>query len=48
MEMHCVPLTTLVSEFKLEVAYAASDYEKIQLTVEDVARQLDITIPSDR
>ena len=38
MEMHCVPLTTLVSEFKLEVAYAASDYEKIRLTVEDVAR----------
>jgi len=38
MEMYTVPLTTLVKEFKLEVAFAASDYEKIQLTVEDVAR----------
>ena len=38
MEMYSVPLTTLVKEFKLEVDYRASDYEKIQLTVEDVAR----------
>ena len=37
-EMYSVPLTTLVREFKLEVAWAASDYEKIRLTVEDVAR----------
>ena len=37
-EMYSVPLTTLVREFKLEVAYAATDYEKIRLTVEDVAR----------
>lgn len=38
MEMYSVPLTTLVKEFRLEVAFAATDYEKIQLTVEDVAR----------
>ena len=37
-DIHSVPLTTLVKEFKLEVAYAATDYEKIRLTVEDVAR----------
>ena len=38
MEMYSVPLTTLVREFQLEVAYAATDYEAIRLTVEDVAR----------
>ena len=37
-DIHSVPLTTLVQEFKLEVAYAATDYEQIRLTVEDVAR----------
>ena len=29
-DIHSVPLTTLVQEFKLEVAYAATDYEKIR------------------
>lgn len=37
-DIHSVPLTTLVEEFGLEVAYAATDYEKIRLTVADVAR----------
>ena len=37
-EIHSVPLTTLVEAFKLEVAYTATDYEKILLTVEDVSR----------
>ena len=37
-DIHSVALKTLVEEFRLEVAYAASDYEKIHLTVEDVAR----------
>ena len=37
-DVHSVLLTTLVQEFKLEVAYAATDYEQIRLTVEDVAR----------
>ena len=37
-EVYSVPLTTLVKEFELEVAYKASDYETIQLTVADVAR----------
>ena len=36
--VYSVPLTTLVKEFKLEVAYQASDYEEIQLTVADVTR----------
>jgi len=37
-DIHSVSLTTLVKEFHLEVAYAATDYEKIRLTVPDVAR----------
>lgn len=38
LDMNCVPLTTLVKEFQLEVAFAATDYEKICLTVADVSR----------
>ncbi len=38
MEIYSVPLTQLVTEFHLEIAYAASDYAAIRLTVEDVAR----------
>ena len=38
INMYSVLLTDLVKEFSLEVAYKASDYEKIRLTVEDVAR----------
>lgn len=37
-QVYSVPLTTLVKEFELEVAYKASDYDAIQLTVADVAR----------
>ncbi len=37
-DMRSVPLTTLVDEFNLEVTYAATDYEKIRLTVNDVSR----------
>ena len=36
--VYSVPLTTLVKQFELEVAYRSSDYENIQLTVADVAR----------
>ncbi len=36
--MYSVPLTTLVNEFNLEVIYASSDFESIQITVEDVGR----------
>ena len=36
--IYSVPLTTLVKEFELEVAYEASDYAAIQLTVTDVSR----------
>ena len=35
---YCVPLTQLVKEFQLDVAYRATDYEIVRLTVEDVAR----------
>ena len=35
---HCVPLKTLVEEFHLEIIYAATDYDAICLTVEDVSR----------
>ena len=38
VDTYSVPLTALVEEFHLEVAHASSDYEKIRLTVEDVAR----------
>ena len=35
---HCVPLSRLVEEFHLDVAYRSTDFESVQLTVEDVAR----------
>ena len=38
IDTYSVLLTTLVKEFNLEVAFAATDYEAIRLTVEDVAR----------
>lgn len=38
VDMYSVALTTLVKEFNLEVVYAATDYEKIRLTVADVGR----------
>ena len=38
IETYSVSLTTVVKEFDLEVAFAATDYEHIQLTVPDVAR----------
>jgi len=34
-DIHSVPLKTLVDEFQLEVAFAATDYEQVRLTVED-------------
>ena len=37
-DIRSVPLKMLVEEFQLEIVFAASDYEKIRLTVEDVAR----------
>ena len=38
IDTYSVPLKTLVQEFKLEVAYASTDFESIRITVEDVAR----------
>ncbi len=35
---YCVPLKQLVEEFGLDVAYRATDFDAIHLTVEDVAR----------
>ncbi|MBE6934269.1 MAG: HPr(Ser) kinase/phosphatase [Ruminococcaceae bacterium] len=37
-DAYCVPLTRLVEEFHLEVAFRSTDFESVQLTVEDVAR----------
>ena len=37
-EKYCVQLARLVEEFHLDVAFQSSDYESVQLTVEDVAR----------
>lgn len=38
VDTYSVPLSTIVKEFDLHVEYAASDYESIRITVEDVAR----------
>jgi len=38
IDTYSVPLKHLVEEFKLEIAYASTDYESIRITVEDVAR----------
>ena len=38
VNMYSVPLKSLVEEFSLEVAFEATDFEQIRLTVEDVAR----------
>ena len=38
IETYSIPLTDLVRDFKLEVAYASQDYEAIRLTVEAVSR----------
>ena len=37
-EMHRVALTRLVEEFRLDVAFRSTDFESVQLTVEEVAR----------
>ncbi len=37
-DIHSVLVSTLVDEFNLEVLFAATDYDVIRLTVEDVAR----------
>ena len=38
IDTYSVPLTTIVREFELQVVHAATDYESIRITVEDVAR----------
>ena len=38
IETYSIPLTDLVRDFKLEVAYASQDYEAIRLTAESVSR----------
>jgi len=38
VDTYSVPLKRLVEDLGLQVAYAATDYERIRLTVEDVAR----------
>lgn len=37
-DSYSVPLLSIVKEFGLEVVYQSTDYEKINITVEDVAR----------
>ena len=38
IDTYSVPLTALVQHFNLQVAFAASNYDSIRITVEDVAR----------
>ena len=45
MSLFTVSLAHLTKEFKLEMLYRSSDFEKIQITVEDVNRP---ALPGDR
>ena len=38
IDTYSVPLTTIVKEFDLEVAFAATDYQRVRLTVPEVSR----------
>ncbi len=38
IETYSVPLKTLVREFKLDIAYASTDFDSIRITVDDVSR----------
>ena len=38
IDTYSVPLKKLVDEFRLDIAYASTDFESIRITVEDVAR----------
>lgn len=38
IDTYSVPLSALVEEFKLDIAFRATDYEHIRITVEDVSR----------
>jgi len=38
IDTYSVPLSQIVKEFQLEIAYPATDFEAIRITVEDVAR----------
>lgn len=38
IETYSVPLTKLVKEFHLDIAFASTDYESIRVTVDDVSR----------
>ena len=38
IDTYSVPLKQLVEEFKLDIAYASTDFSSIRITVEDVAR----------
>lgn len=38
IETYSVPLSALVDDFKLEIAFRASDFKQIRITVEDVSR----------
>ena len=38
IDTYSVPLKTLVEKFRLETAYASTDFDSIRITVEDVAR----------
>ena len=37
-QIYCVPLQRLADEFDMQPVYLATDYEKINVTVEDVSR----------
>ena len=38
IDTHSIPLTTIVKEFDLQVVHAATDFESVRITVEDISR----------
>ena len=38
IDTHSIALTTIIKEFDLQVVHAATDYESVRITVEDISR----------
>ena len=38
IDTHSIPLTTIVKEFDLQVVHAATDFDSVRITVEDISR----------
>ena len=38
IDTHSIALTTIIKEFDLQVVHAATDFENVRITVEDISR----------